>query len=276
MLSRRGRLRRHQAWRQRNLSEYNGLNNSQAFNGLGPGGGSAPFKPSGMTGLVRWFDPTVNIYTDLGSTACTTDGDLVEQWNDQSSNAANATQTSSGSRPVYRTNVQNSLPMVGGNSGTSVLNMSATAALFPFTIYIVGKHPSGVVWAPVGSSGSGAPGTTRVLRYSDNNLYITLAAGNQASTADTTPSAFILRVRMKSDHHVLVRSTAYSEVDLGSFGTDTFSIDRLIDDQIHGTATGSTSRIGDIILTDNDTPTSHATEDTNCINYLKTKWSLTF
>ena len=55
-----------------------------------------------VPGLQAWFSADTGIYSDLGTTAATTDGTLVEQWNDRSGNANHMTQVTSGKRPLLK------------------------------------------------------------------------------------------------------------------------------------------------------------------------------
>lgn len=51
-----------------------------------------------------WWEASAGVYKDAGSTAAS-DGDAVQQWNDQSGNGKNATQATAGSRPIFAANV---------------------------------------------------------------------------------------------------------------------------------------------------------------------------
>lgn len=64
------------------------------------GGGGGGFSMLSLSPWI-WLKAGTGFYTDLGSTPCTTTGDLIEQWSDQSGNARHATQTTSGNRPTY-------------------------------------------------------------------------------------------------------------------------------------------------------------------------------
>jgi hypothetical protein len=59
--------------------------------------------PASLTGLVAWYKADAGVYKDLGTTLAV-NNDTVEQWNDQSGNGYNLTQTSAGTRGTYLTN----------------------------------------------------------------------------------------------------------------------------------------------------------------------------
>lgn len=72
------------------------------------GGSTVPaFSPTDVTGLALWIDlsdPTT-LYTDLGTTLVSADGQTIAQANDKSGNARHLTQSTAGSRPTYKTGI---------------------------------------------------------------------------------------------------------------------------------------------------------------------------
>jgi hypothetical protein len=77
---------------------------------------SAPaFSPTSITGLQCWLDDTVS--THWGNAAMTqqsdgSDGNAIGGWQDRSGVGNHATQTISGSRAIWKTNIQNSRGMM--------------------------------------------------------------------------------------------------------------------------------------------------------------------
>ena len=68
--------------------------------------------PTTITGCKCWLKADAGAYNDAGSTLAT-DGQTVQQWNDQSGLGNNATQATSGSRPTFQTNeINTSLPVI--------------------------------------------------------------------------------------------------------------------------------------------------------------------
>lgn len=261
------------------MRAMDGLGRGPALDGLGWFVGSAPFTPASMTGIQGWWDPTQQIYTDSGSTLCSSDGDRIAQWNDLSGNGRNGTQTTSSSKPTYKTNILNSLPMVTEQSPfTSYLQMASQVIVAegsPFTIYIVGKRNTSVQWSPFGAV---SDGSNRVLIYSDNVFYYSGYAGGNFTTSWTgTNTGFLMRVRMKANKHVFMKATGFAEVDLGdTTGVSGCKFDALVSDEHHGIRMDPAAYMGDLVMTNTDAPTDYASEDTAVVDYLTNKWSVTF
>lgn len=96
-----------------------------------------------ITGATNWYDGSdaTSMFTDAGTTQVSANNDLIYQWNDKSGNARHATQTTSGSRPQYKTNVQNGLSVADFNSGR-FLYVDIPSLANGFTLYTVLKYPS--------------------------------------------------------------------------------------------------------------------------------------
>ena len=67
-------------------------------------GGAAAWTPASIPGLLLWLD--ANQITGLN------DGDAVATWSDASGNGYNATQGTASQRPIYKTGILNSRPVV--------------------------------------------------------------------------------------------------------------------------------------------------------------------
>jgi hypothetical protein len=105
-----------------------------------------PLKPqvSGAptANLFAQWKADANVYSDAGTTLAT-NGQTVQQWNDQTANALHFTQATSGARPTFNTNQQNSLPGItfDGSNDTFIKTLSIGTK---GTIFVVYKL---VVWA---------------------------------------------------------------------------------------------------------------------------------
>lgn len=75
--------------------------------GLTSGGGG--FTPASLTGLIGWYKSDAGVYVDAGSTLAT-NGQTVQQWNDQSGVGNHLSQATSARRPTYTTGLLNGLP----------------------------------------------------------------------------------------------------------------------------------------------------------------------
>jgi hypothetical protein len=114
--------------------------------GVDAAAGAGPFDPSQVTGLALWLRADAAVYKDAGTTPCA-DGDPVQQWNDQSGNANNASQTSTTSQPAYHTGIQNGKPAIRFNAShaTDTLPIPSSATLDitdHLAIFLAVKVPS--------------------------------------------------------------------------------------------------------------------------------------
>lgn len=73
--------------------------------------GGSTFKPTDISGCKLWYDfsDADTLFTDAGSTKVSSDGDAIYQVNDKSGNDNHAIQSTEGNRPLYKTNIKNSL-----------------------------------------------------------------------------------------------------------------------------------------------------------------------
>jgi hypothetical protein len=92
-----------------------------------------------QTNLLMWLKANADVYSDNGTTPCN-DGDTVYLWSDQTANGNDAVQTSSGSRPLFKTNILNGYPVLRFN-GTSqqivMSNLTGVGNVASFFIVII-------------------------------------------------------------------------------------------------------------------------------------------
>jgi len=62
--------------------------------------GGGGFSPKSIPSLELWLDASSGVYKDAGATAAANE-ETVQQWNDKSGNAVNASQSTAGTRPQY-------------------------------------------------------------------------------------------------------------------------------------------------------------------------------
>lgn len=114
------------------------------------------------TNPVCWLKADVGVYSDLGVTLATNAG-TCEQWNDQSGNGNNATQTTSGARPTYNTNVLNGKP---------VLTFGGAATMQLPSYWFAGGHTVFIVWQQttlVNYTVAVGGGTSNNIEYGTDN-----------------------------------------------------------------------------------------------------------
>ena len=129
--------------------------------------------PGGVAGPVVWMSASSGVYTDAGTTLAT-DGQTVQQWNNQGSSVYNASRANAIRRPTYRTGIFNSNPVIrftsSGGTHTSLdfetMGISGTSDLNFFVViqptvanggavgdgtggYIIDRTPSSVDQDPL-------------------------------------------------------------------------------------------------------------------------------
>lgn len=126
----------------------------------------------GASALLGWWKADAGVFSDLGVTAAT-NGQGVEQWNDQSGNGNHLIQATSANRPTFNTNQLNSLPAIGFDP------TSAIQTLLTATLSLGGTTASVFVVAKGSTPAANA------------RLFVFLANG-QASDFNNTGSALLL------------------------------------------------------------------------------------
>jgi hypothetical protein len=176
------------------------------------------FTPLALSPAI-WFRGAVGTYQDTGfTTPATTNGAIVEGWQDQSGNANNATQATSANAAGLATGAS-------GINGASVLTFNSTSAYLqlanlvnctgPFTLWAVGKRTTSTIWTPLNSTSSANGEACNV--YSDNNVYVAVTPTTYVSTAYTGSNGVIaIRVRRNTSNVVFVEATGMAEVSAGT------------------------------------------------------------
>ena len=98
----------------------------------GAGPSAAGWTPADIADLKVWLD--------AGTITGLSDGDAVTTWTDLSGNSNSPTQATAGKRPLYKTSIINSLPVVRGDGSDDYLAKTFGSALSqPNTVFIVCK-----------------------------------------------------------------------------------------------------------------------------------------
>jgi hypothetical protein len=85
--------------------------------------------------LVAWYKADADVFEAAGDPA--EDGDPVLQWNDQSGNGRHIIQETAADKPLYQTNILNSLPAIQFVSTDSLTTTNPPVTLPPMTVYAV-------------------------------------------------------------------------------------------------------------------------------------------
>lgn len=96
--------------------------------------------PGGVSGNLRWWlKANSGVFTDNGTTSAS-DGQNVQQWNDQSSVVNHARQITGANKPVYRTGIINGNPVLRFSSdqfldGLAAPGIGATQSFYMFIVF---------------------------------------------------------------------------------------------------------------------------------------------
>lgn len=129
---------------------------------------------------VLWLDASSGVYNNAGTTLAS-NGNDVQQWNDRSGNAKNASQAVAGVRPNYVTNVINGFPILrftAANNdiilaaGVSTANVASAWAVASYAS-LPSSNPGILIGAPPGTGTNVAAGDKCI------GMWVTNAAGTQ-------------------------------------------------------------------------------------------------
>ncbi|MFN8335710.1 MAG: T9SS type A sorting domain-containing protein [Cyclobacteriaceae bacterium] len=104
--------------------------------------------PGGVSGNLRWWlKADAGTFTDNGTTAAT-DGQNVQQWNDQSTIVNHVRQTTGANKPVYRTGIINGYPVLRFSSdqfldALASPGVGVTESFYMFLIFKQNSYSAG-------------------------------------------------------------------------------------------------------------------------------------
>ncbi len=138
-----------------------GLSAVTALAQTGPGGVGS------NTTNVLWLRANDNVYTDAGVTLAT-NNQLVQQWNDQSGNAKNASQVAT-DQPTYRTNILNGFPTLRFTTATTRILSTGVATGNSASVWAVAQYSSvptnnpGIIQASPAGAAFSTAGADKVI-----------------------------------------------------------------------------------------------------------------
>ncbi len=223
--------------------------------------GGGGFVPTDIAGCQLW------LHADSLSLS---DGDPVATWTDSSGQGNNATQGTSGTRPTFKTNILNGLPVVRFD-GSKRLDGSVSISGDTMTAFVVAQLGSGgsVVgrMLSLGASGAESP-SNNISRFFDNALYQRGAANSLAGI--TQGVWFLAGVVCNGSTFTFFKDGSGNspESSTGNFGVTQYAVGN----QIAVTNVGTDGDIAEIIIYDTALSTGNreAVED-----YLGQKYSIT-
>lgn len=182
------------------------------------GGGAAPFSPSDISGLKLWLK--ADAITGLN------DGDAVTTWSDSSGEGDDATQSTAGQKPIYKTAIQNGLAVVRFDGSNDVMAATLGADIAqPITAYIVAKLTTAsgqrrLLDSPNRMLFDANFGAAAGSQYS---FYVNGAAGsdNADGTADTSIHLFTIIWNGASSNFWIDAALATTSYDMGTTNSGT-------------------------------------------------------
>jgi hypothetical protein len=107
-----------------------------------PANSAVAFDPKTISGLTVWLKADTGITKD-GS-------NLVSDWNDQSGNGNNFSQSTAGNKPLYTASAQNGLPAIVFDGSNDFLTTAASVTLGTYSTFVVASR---AVWKPSAYAG---------------------------------------------------------------------------------------------------------------------------
>lgn len=233
---------------------------------------SSAFSPASIAGLRLWLDASDTSKINSGSPV---DGDLVDTWTDKSSNAYSFT-ASGGTRPTFKTNIQNGLPII--RSSASVMQGTPGADMTAYSAFIVTKVTTFRQYdAIIGSNTvTNNQQTIELGLTSRADVWFANIGGNPymatASGSIVAGNWYIMNVTYTQSTPAGVFYLANASSGTTSQGSGFLETSNmtLFDDAVVG-FTAYRGDTGEIIIYDSVLGT---TDRTNVYNYLKAKWGL--
>lgn len=149
------------------------------------------FSPLDIAGLKVWLSADVGAYVDAGVTLAT-NGQAVQQWNDQSPEGNNVDQATVGFRPLYVTGIVNGKPIIRFDGVDDYIEKTYGAALTqPNTVIIVVKliSATGFVFGGVAGCADRNDFGPGILGGGDLAVY---AGTGFTDGTESVPTAFLL------------------------------------------------------------------------------------
>lgn len=170
------------------------------------------FNPLDISGCKLWLDfsDANTLYTDAGTNKVTTDGQLIYQINDKSTNNKNFTQTTESKRPVYKLNIKN-------NNSASQWIDDEFMTCPTFSV----NQPNTIITVAYVTANKYLfdGGTTRQLNEISNRNRVHVYAGTSVYSPSiiTTPSYIIITTRFNGENStVSINSSVDTTINPGT------------------------------------------------------------
>lgn len=259
-----------------------------------------------VTGTASFRDmpssPTV--WFDASQLTGLSDGDGVSSWTDLSGNGYHATQSTTDYKPLYKTNIQNGLPVVRFDGSNDVLGISGSASTLKFlhstdsTIFAVAKFGTSsnpdALYTLLGSCASTGGKIGITLWYDDrssqsrNDKLVCLTAnGTDTVTNNVSADGFvsansfhIIGTMLNNDAatpagRTMINCDGGNLIDNNIGTQSSSSSDSTHDLQIGANGNNALYMLGDVGEVIIYNKMLKAKEIGNILNYLSNKWSIT-
>jgi hypothetical protein len=234
------------------------------------------FTPATIAGLQAWYDASdaSTLYDATSGGSLVAAGGAVARWQDKSGNGRHATQATSGSRPIRKSNQRNGLDALLFDGTNDMMSFNPISIPASHSVYQVYERQSGV--QSFGIAGSPVSNRYAALWFSDGVLYQLGNNGGDFTTHGAASSAtgyFLVSTIRVATTSISLRRNAVNvaTVTTGAGVTDPASGEwALIGDRTDGNF--HSGNLCEIIVYDS------ALSDTNrglVESYLMQKWAIT-
>lgn len=159
---------------------------------IAQGRGGAAFSPTDISGLALWLDASdaTTLFQDsAGTTPATANNDVIGRWADKSGNSKHATQATTASKPLLKTetlNGRSTLYWAGTDDFLSTATLGPITQ--PNTVFVVAKGTGTGNQVIVDGDGDGT--TRHQLLYRTTTGYLQQFAGNIINATTDLRGAF--------------------------------------------------------------------------------------
>lgn len=223
---------------------------------------STPFSPTSISSLQLWVDSAAaRNFTDAGTTAVTTTGDLIRQRNDRSGNARHLSEATSGSRPSWLSTTP--AAVYSNKSMDLAAPITLTGAC---TLIAWGTISAAFAWVPFGNSG-----TSQGAFIYNNSLVWIITAGGQVTVAftGTTAAPALAVFNRTSGNAWKFQSTGMAEA---AVGTQSGDVNILSEGTLLGYASTADGNHGGMMIFNDDI--KGTTPYTNLLSYISDNYSV--
>jgi hypothetical protein len=145
-----------------------------------------PFTPASLAGVQLWLDSqdTATVLNSTSGGSAVSLGGSVALWIDKSGNGRNASQSSSGSRPIYQSSVINGYPAVAFNGTSHVMGGNDFLSSATQSFMLFGVFSNAAVLRGLDGSGGGWS-----IRAKPNSFSVVLSSPSESASESPTVSS---------------------------------------------------------------------------------------